>query len=273
MATEVKQRNNRVLVYIGLVVAVAAGALTLILARNGSTSSTPVPTVKAVYSVVDIPKGTKITEAMVTLKDVPADAVGSAATDFTQVVNKFPSITVVANSQLQPGFLLADANSATAASLAIQPLDIPDGHVAMAIPTTWPGGDPYRSTDLFSVAGTIQADDHIDMLVDPKGDGTVRFGFQDIHVLRAGAPPTAAGQAAAAPTVFIIEVPRAQAEQIAFVFSGKSGASVVRYVLRPRTQYGKGYLGIDDHGGTPALPLPPDQPVTPEQFSKLFPTK
>ncbi len=274
MATEVKQRNNRVLVLLGVVLAVAAGALTLFVAqRNSSNNTTSTPTVKAVYAQVAIPKGTKITQDMLMLKDVSVDAVSATTPqDYTAVVNKFSAIDVAPGSQLQTGFLLADAQSATAATLAIQPLDIPDGHVAMAIPTSWPGGDPYRSADLFSVAGLIQADDYIDMLIDPKGDGTIRFGFQDVHVLRAGTP-AGVGQAATTPTTLIIEVPRAQAEQIAFAFSGKSSTGVVKFVLRPRDQYKKGYLGIDASGGTPNLPQPADQPVTPDQFNKLFPTK
>lgn len=274
MATEVKQRNNRVLIYVGALLALAAaGALLFLAQRNSGTSTASTPTVKVVYASVSIPKGTKITPDMLVLKDVNPDSVGTAATDFTQVVNKFPAITVAAGSQMQAGFLLADAASANAATLALQPLDIPDGHVAMAIPVAWPGGDAFRSANLFSIAGLIQADDHIDMIVDPKGDGTVRFGFQDVHVLRVGGAAPAPGAAATPSDVLIIEVPRAQAEQIAFVFNGKSTAGVVRYVLRPRSQYSKGYLGIDDHGGSPNLPLPVDQPVTPDQFSKLFPTK
>lgn len=273
MATEVKQRNNRVLVILGVVLAVAAGALTLFVAQrnssNGSNSSAP--TINAVYAQVAIPKGTKITQDMLQVKQVSADVVSVATpSDPTAVVNKYAAVDIAVGSQLSTSFLVVDQASANQASLAIQPLTIKDGWVAMAIPTAWPGGDASRNADLFSVGGLIQADDHIDMLVDPKGDGTVRFGFQDLHVLRAGTV-SATGQTTV-PSVYIIEVPRAQAEQIAFAFSLKSSTGVVKYVLRPRDQYNKGYLGIDASGGTPNVPQPADQPVTPQTFNTLFPT-
>jgi hypothetical protein len=273
VATEVKQRNNRMLVILGVVLAVAAGALTLFVAsRNSSSSgSSSAPTVNAVYSQVAIPKGTKITQDMVQVKQVAADLVSAATpSDTTAVVNKYAAVDIAVGSQMSTSFVVVDQASANQASLAIQPLTIKDGWVAMAIPTSWPGGDPARSADLFSVGGLIQADDHIDMLVDPKGDGTVRFGFQDIHVLRAGT--VAASGQTTTPAVFIIEVPRPQAEQIAYAFSLKSSTGVVKYVLRPRSQYGKGYLGVDTNGGNPAVPNVNDAPVTPQTFNNLFPT-
>jgi pilus assembly protein CpaB len=272
VATEVKQRNNRVLVILGVVLAVAAGALTLVVAQrnsNGSGSSSA-PTVNAVYAQVAIPKGTKITQDMVQVKQVPTDLVSAATpSDPTAVVNKYAAVDITVGSQLSTSFLVVDLASANQASLAIQPLTIKDGWVAMAIPSSWPGGDAARSADLFSVGGLIQADDHIDMLVDPKVDGSVRFGFQDIHVLRGGT--VGANGQASTPAVYIIEVPRAQAEQIAFAFSLKSSTGVVKYVLRPRDQYGKGYLGIDTSGGQEAVPNVND-PVTPQTFNTLFPT-
>lgn len=267
MATEVKRNNNRTLVILGVVLAVAAGGLTLFLAqRNGSgTGSSNVPTVKAVYAQVDIKKGTKIAPEMLVLKDVPADAVSATTpSDTTNVVNKFSSIDIVAGSQIQTGFLAADANAAQAASLAIQPLDIKDGNVALAIPTAGAGG----SAELFSVGGLIQADDRIDILIDPKGDGTIRYGFQDVHVLRAGAAPVAGQAAAAIPPVYIVEMPRAQAEELTFLFTNRP-AIAVKYVLRPRDQYKKGALP----DGDPNVPQVADQPVNAEQFSKLFPSK
>ena len=75
--------------------------------------------------------------------------------------------------------------------------------------------------------------------------------------------------APSAPTLLIVEVTRRQAEQLAVIANGKGiDMAIVRYVLRPRNQYGKGYL--DSGPDTPYQTAPNDSPVTPQSLQTLF---
>ncbi|HET9050653.1 MAG TPA: SAF domain-containing protein, partial [Candidatus Dormibacteraeota bacterium] len=108
MAQEVKQRNNRVLVIVGAVLAVAAFGLSLYLSQRNSGSGTSssggsnAPLVTAVVATSDIPKDTKITDTQVAVKQLPQDQVpvGSPTTT-TSIVGQFVSVDVKANQVMQ----------------------------------------------------------------------------------------------------------------------------------------------------------------------------
>lgn len=273
MATEVKQRNNRVLVLVGALLAAAAFGAVLYLSQHNSSSgsSSNAPQVSAVYSSVDIPKGTKIDASMVTVKQVSADAVppGTPA-DTTLVVGKFTAVPVTANTAMLPSLYVADAASATTAALSIQPLDIHQGYVAVALPVKGQGDGMIE--DAVEVGNYIRDDDHIDIIIDAGGPNgaSVRYSFQDIRVLKAGSYGQAATEK---PTVLIVELPRAQAEEITALVLGKGQQSVLKYVLRAKKDYGAtsgaNYMDIAD----PNVPVKKDQPVTPDVLNRLFPAR
>ena len=274
MATEVKRPNNRVMVIIGAVLAVAAfGACLYLATRNSNSSSTSgggsnAPLVSAVVATTTIPKDTKITADELTTKQLPADQVpaGSPA-DPSALVGKFVSVDVAANQVVQTSWLYADVNSATAAVALTPPLDIHKGFVAMAMPVS--GTGPQFTQDAFTVGGFIHDDDHIDIIID-AGNGVTRYALQDIRVLHVGNASAAAGSV---PTVLVVEVNRSQAELLTYLTTNRGSQAVLRYVLRAKEDDGQttgsNYVNSTDPGIKPVT----DPPVSPDSFSKLFPNR
>jgi hypothetical protein len=97
-------------------------------------------------------------------------------------------------------------------------------------------------------------------------------------VLKVGnqAASAAAAGATAGATVFVIELPRAQAEEMAFLIAKKTdlagatgGPHILAFVIRGTKDKGTGYVDIAD----PTLPAKKDAPVTVGTFDALFPPK
>ena len=274
MATEVKQRNNRVMVVIGAVLAVAAFGACLFIATHGSgngsgsSGGSNAPLVTTVVATTAIPKDTKITTEQLTTKQLPADQVPAGSpSDPTALVGKFVSVDVAQNQVVQTSWLYADVNSATAAVSLTPPLDIHKGFVAVAMPVAGQGAQ--MTQDAFTVGGFIHDEDHIDIIID-AGNGVTRYALQDIRVLHVGNATAAAGSV---PTVLVVEVNRAQAELLTYLTTNRGPQSVLRYVLRPKDDFGQttgsNYLNDTDPGVKPVA----DPPVTPETFGKLFPAR
>jgi Flp pilus assembly protein CpaB len=276
VATEVKQRNNRVLVIVGAVLAVAAfGAAFYVSQRNGGsgTASTGgggsnASLVTAVVATADIPKDTKITADQLAPKQLPADQVPvGSPTDPSTLVGKFVSVDVKANQVVQTSWLFADVNTATAAVALTPPLDIHQGFVALAMPVS--GQGPQFTEDAFLVGGFIHDDDHIDIIID-AGNGVTRYALQDIRVLHVGNSSAAPNSV---PTVLVVEVNRSQAELLTYLTTNRGPQTVLRYVLRATKDFGQttgsNYVNSTDPGIKPIT----DPPVTADSFGKLFPAK
>ena len=101
----------------------------------------------------------------------------------------------------------------------------------------------------------------LDILVDLTGNGDLAYAFQDVPVLRVGSSSSTATVGA---DLLLVQLPRRQAEEMGVLLEGKSGASIVRYVLRPVDQYGKGYL--DSGPDAPAATPPNDKPISANYF-------
>jgi Flp pilus assembly protein CpaB len=278
VATEVKQRNNRVVVLAGVVIALVAFGLSLYVSHSGSgNTSSSGQTVPVAVAKVDLLQGAQITSDDISIVPYPASQVpAGSSTDGGAVLNKFLAVGVSHNQPLTTNLLVADANSAKTAALTVQPLDIHPGYVAVAIPVDGGGSTDKSPPEQVSVGLWIQPEDHIDIIVD-NGSGSLRYDFQDVRVLKVGTGGGSSGGTggASAATVFVVELPRAQAEEMAFLVGKHSdGGSVptphiVSYVLRGVKDKGAGYL--DD--ANPALPATKDQPVTAQTFNALFPSK
>jgi hypothetical protein len=193
-------------------------------------------------------------------------------------VNKFLAVGVTKNTPLTANLLVADAASAKSAALTVQPLDIAPGNVAMAIPTDGGGGSSNKpSPDVVSVGQWIQPEDHIDMIID-TGNGSLRYGFQDVRVLKVGTfSASAAGGSNGSATILIVELQRAQAEEMAYLIANKTSAGggphIISYVLRGTKDKGKttGSNYLDD--ADPNVPAKKDAPVNAATFNALFPGK
>jgi hypothetical protein len=102
----------------------------------------------------------------------------------------------------------------------------------------------------------------------------VSWSFQDVLVLRAGSPGDAA---TAAPQVFLVEVPRSQAALLSALIIGDGGHQlVVKYVLRPESEWGKlaadgsSYTPKYESSGAPNIPVVSQTVVTPSMLDSLF---
>lgn len=275
VATEVKQRNNRVVVLAGVVIALVAFGLSLYVSHSGNSTSPSGQTVPVAVAKVDLLQGAQITQSDISIVPYPASEVPSGSSpDGSSVVNKFLAVGVSQNQPLTTNLLVADANSAKSAALTVQPLDIHPGYVAMAIPVGGGGSGTTSPPEQVAVGLWIQPEDHIDMLVD-NGSGAVRYAFQDVRVLKVGTGSAAGSSSSGGePTVFVVELPRAQAEEMAFLVGSHSSNGgpqphIVAYVLRGIKDKGAGYL--DD--ANPTLPPTKDQQVTAQTFNSLFPSK
>ena len=270
MATEVKQRNNRIImVVLGLVLAAAAFGLSLYVSKSGSsTGSSTSQQVGVVVAKTDLAQGTQLSAEVLTTKAYSVDSVPTGAvTDATVLAGKYLSVAVTQNTPITGGLLVNDAASAKTAALSQTPLDIHAGDVALAMPV---GGSGGATPELMTFGLYVQPEDHFDVLVD-DGKGNVRYAFQDIRVLKVGAY-SASGNGAA--TVLVVEMSRAEAEAMSFLLehSGQPGSpTVVKYVLRPNPKATPGPTPsyIDTTPFTP--PGKQDAPVNASSFNQLFP--
>jgi Flp pilus assembly protein CpaB len=275
LAIQPNKPQNRVFLLVGIVLAAAAAAAVLF-AVSGTVGKNSVPTQNVVVAKAVIAAGTAITPDLVTTAPLaqgtfPVDAF----TDPNQAVGKVAPVTLSANIPLTAS-LFASANSGAGGTGVVSHLDITKGYVALAVPAS--GTGTGFSGELVSVGYYIQPEDHIDILIDAgtAAAPVVRYSFQDVRVLRVGAAAVAGATAAAAVNSYIIELPRNQAEILTALLTGRSTQVMLKYVLRPQSEWGKrdGQNGFDkpnyeSNTGSP-LNLGADSPVTPASLNQLF---
>jgi len=271
VATEVKQRNNRIImVVLGLVLAAAAFGLSLYVSKSGSgTGAGTGQQVSVVVAKSDLPQGTQLTPDVLTSAAYPvASAPAGAVTDANALAGKYLSIAVTQNTPITAALLVNDAASAKTAALSMQPLPLHAGDVALAIPVGGAGADKTPELQTFGLY--VQPGDHFDVLVD-DGKGNVRYAFQDVPVLKVGAY-SASGSGAA--SVLVVEMSRAEAEGMTFLIahSGQPGfPTLLKYVLRPdpKATAGPTPSYIDTVPFNP--PAKQDPAVNSNSFNALFP--
>jgi len=157
-----------------------------------------------------------------------------------------------------PGTVLTQTTVATA---QLPALSIPNDWVAMAIP----------NTPQLGVAGYVQNGDHIDIIADASqyasnprfglsNNLTVRYVLQDVTVLKtASAGSSSSGY-------LVVALPRAQAEELAYLDAFKPASPILTYVLRNQAQSST----VDPHTGAPGPqiylssgPVAPNNPPGP----------
>jgi Flp pilus assembly protein CpaB len=271
VATEVKQKNNRIImVVLGLVLAAAAFGLSLYVSKSGSSTGAGTgQQVGVVVAKTDLTQGAQLTPDLLVTKQYSVDAApAGAVTDVNSVVHKYLSIAVTQNTPITSSLLVNDAASAKTAALSLTPLDIHKDNVALAVPVG--GGGGANTPELQTFGLYVQPEDHFDVLVD-DGKGNVRYAFQDVRVLKVGAY-SAAGTGAA--SVLVVEMSRAEAEGMSFLLSriNQPGQpTVVKYVLRPNPKATAGTA--PSYIDTPPFNAPgkQDNPVNAQSFNQLFP--
>ena len=280
MAIQANKPNSRIFLLLGVVLAAAAAVAVLLLVRSNS----PANEVSVVVSDTSIPAGTTLTPAMVQVTQVPLTAKpGDAYTDPVAVVGKVTQVALANNTPLVPGFFSTPALSITSSGTGTTVTDvetqITKGYVAIAIPTSAaiPQNQPALVQNNFngplvSAAYYILPGDHIDILVQStNGTLGLRYTVQDMIVLRVGVSGTTA---ASAPDVLLVEVPRAQAALLSALVVGDGHEFIVKYVLRPQSEWGKltatGYTPNYEPSGAPDVPAVKQTIVTPSTLDSLF---
>jgi Flp pilus assembly protein CpaB len=272
VATEVKQRNNRIImVVLGLVLAAAAFGLSLYVSKSGSTGTGTATSqqVSIVVAKTDLTQGTQLTPDVLATKQYSVDsAPAGAVTDVNAVLHKYLSIGVTLNTPITGALLVNDANAAKTAALSLTPLDLHAGNVALAMPVS--GGGGGNTPELQTFGMYVQPEDHFDVLVD-DGTGKVRYAFQDIRILKT----TANAATGAGANVLVVEMSRGEAEAMSFLLAhtGQPGSpTVVKYVLRPNPKATPG--PTPNYIDTPPFNPPgkQDGSVSAQTFNQLFPT-
>lgn len=149
------KRSNRLILLIGIFLAVVAFVLIVITLQNGSSKQpAEATTAKIVVAAKDIPLGSKITSDAVTTKDVtitdkPADSYADVA-----LVIGSTARTSVTNGQIINSTVLNGPSG------SIATIEVPAGKVAIAV----------QVDQVTGVGTVIQPGDHVDMLVALTGD-------------------------------------------------------------------------------------------------------
>jgi Flp pilus assembly protein CpaB len=173
------RRGGRTLILIGLLLAVGAVALAIVLGqRPAAPKPTPTPTpegVKIVVAVQSIPRGGRILTGQVEMVDWPSSRVPpNALTDPDVAVGKFAKQDIARGIPILPGMIAASPAEAAAAGGSAAALAIQTGRVGVAFPlrSTYPdqANLPFDRRDkdvlprLLSVAYAIQPGDRVDVL-------------------------------------------------------------------------------------------------------------
>jgi Flp pilus assembly protein CpaB len=280
VAIQANKPNSRIFLLLGVVLAAAAAVAVLLLVRSNS----PANEVNVVVSDTAIPAGTTLTPAMVIVTQVPVTAKpGDAYTDPVAVVGKVTQVALADNTPIVPGFFstpnLSITSSGTGATVTDVESQITKGYVAVSIPTNSavPTNVPTLVQNNFngplvSDAYYILPGDHIDILVQSlNGSFGIRYTFQDLIVLRVGDSGSSANSA---PDTLLVEVPRAQAPLLAGLMVGDGHEFVIKYVLRPESEWGKltatGYTPNYESTTAPNIPAVKQTIVTPSTLDSLF---
>jgi pilus assembly protein CpaB len=188
------KRSNRLVLLVGVFLAIVAFVGILLLVRNpsGQGGTPAVPTTgPVVVATVDIPLSTKVLAEQVTTQVVPLTAIpADAFVDPTQVIGQ------VVRQPIAKGAQLTAANFGGTSSGTVTQIATPKGLRSMAV-----------QVDQVSGVGTvIKPGDYVDMVVGEAGDKFVPLGgrnglsvkllIQGIQVLGTLLPPQ---EAAAAP--------------------------------------------------------------------------
>lgn len=190
--------NGRTLIYAGIALAAITGLLVFFQVSRATSASKRVPMKPALVAIQDVPEATLFTpdniKAYFTVKNFPADLVpANAIVQFDQTVGMINKSRIFKDEVILQGRLSKAGEQAGVTSIIP-----PGGFVALAVPIT----------DLTTVAGAVQPNDRVDLVVTmPVPSTTGRDGgvvtqvlLQDVLVLRIGqyAPGKTAGAQASA---------------------------------------------------------------------------
>lgn len=148
------RRSSRLILLLGIFLAVGAFVLILFLGGGRGPSATPTPAVAhIVKAVVDIPQGTTITESMVTVEEVPlTEAPNDSFALPERVIGKTARQTVASGA-----YVPTAAIEGTAAAVVDIGKELSPGERAVAL--------RFENDPSASVAYLVQPGDRVDLIV------------------------------------------------------------------------------------------------------------
>ncbi|MGI5835239.1 MAG: Flp pilus assembly protein CpaB [Chloroflexota bacterium] len=184
-----RKRIGAILVVLGVVLALAVGAVVYLRAEEAAEIARRIPTVEVVVALTDLPERVAIQPSSVALTKVPVDIVPpEKAVDLNSVVGRYPLVKIFKGEILiQPK--LADGSTQTTPSFLLD-----EGMVALT----------YSGNDLLTPTGAIRPGDRVDILLTlpltrPPAQGSTdpppsipqvtQTLVQNVEVLRVGGFP------------------------------------------------------------------------------------
>jgi Flp pilus assembly protein CpaB len=261
-------RRRRPFTILGMVLAlITLGAFLFVATRGNGNGQTFIPppggSVSVVTARVDIPARATITSDMLVVQKVSS----SPPQSFTKIsdltgARHFALIDIKANQPLLANELVTSSQPQVASGF----LDIPQGFVAMTIPTSEEQG----------VAGYIQPGDYIGIIavVGKAGTTTSKTVFNNVHVIRVGtatttiAPgrngPTATVSSGAGSSSLTVVLNQCDAEYLTWFLA----TATLRYTLENYQDYNSGTANNPQQA--PACPVDKAAGVTNADVAKRF---
>jgi Flp pilus assembly protein CpaB len=264
-----KARTRRPFTIIGMVLAlITLGAFLYVATRpTGGTINIPTTgTAAVVVAKVDIPARATITSDMLSVAK-QTDAPPQSFTKVADVVGKtrhFALIDIKAGQPVLANELVASNQNVPGTAAGF--LDIPQGFVAVAIPTSEQQG----------VAGYIQPGDYIGIIavVDKADVTTSKTVFNNVHVIRVGTAtstitpgrngPTATTSSGVGGSSLTVVMNECDAEYLTWFLS----RATLRYTLENYTDYNGGTANSPQNA--PACPIDKATGVTNSDVAKRF---
>ncbi|HVD01186.1 MAG TPA: Flp pilus assembly protein CpaB [Candidatus Dormibacteraeota bacterium] len=264
-------RRRRPFTILGMVLALITLGAFLFVATRGTGSATPsgvsgnTGNRSEVVAKVDIPARATITSDMLTVSKVTAAAPQSFASvsDIAGKTEHFPLIDIKAGQPLLANELVTSTTSVPGSGP--QFLDIPQGFVALTIPTSEETG----------VAGYIQPGDYIGIIavVDKAGVTTSKTVFNNVHVIRVGTATTTIAPGRTGPTATVssgtgssltVVMNECDAEYVTWFLA----AATLRYTLENYQDYNQGV--VNNPQTDPACAIDKATGVTNADVAKRF---
>ena len=299
MAIPSNKPQNRILLVGGIIFALLAGVVVFIAVSKSSNTPPAQPETPVVVAATAITAGSQLSATNLTTREyLNIDLPANYYTTTTQVVGQTLPVAVSAGTPITEALLQAAPGSSGVSTLTTpgDQLPIANNEVALAIPAH--GATPDTTVDQMSVGYYILAGDQIDIIGDLGSSATnshqVQYVFQDIPVLAvgyaaatttpaSGTATTTAAPTLSAPSYFVVEMSRSQAEEMTALLTGDftpvaggNPALVLKYVLRPTSEYGTTNSSgafvpkiVSNVSAGPA-PSASDQPVTPSSLAGAF---
>jgi Flp pilus assembly protein CpaB len=229
-------RRRRILLIVGVVLALVAGATAYTMSSQGTATAEPASKRKVIVAAVEIPARTVIEAAQMLVREVPDDpSMANAIVDAAQVVGLTTGVTIYAGQIITPNLFATSAAGAKFSILSPNETLSPYSPVWRAISVQVPKER--------AVGGMIEAGQHVDVIL--------TLGIETLNTDRDGNPvdgPSEQGYYSGSSTkvtwmdleiltkdpdndIYVLKGNLHQAEEIAHAQS--SGTSTFSMVLRP----------------------------------------